>query len=179
MRHRLLACAVLLGAVGCGALENEDVAQVEWGLLVDNKALRMNTGKCVLNDTGNFKTLNCPSPFPNGQRFDFDGDTAGGFRVRNNDNQCITAPSTVWEGIAVSTTSGAVCGPSNGYAKWKVKQGGNLNGQFQLQNVRHSTYCMTEDLTLAGPYLRLKTCEASWPANSKQLMFLDPFGSSG
>jgi hypothetical protein len=177
MRHRLLACAVLLGAVGCGAMENEDVAQSEWGLLVDDKALRMDApgGRCVLYDNG-FKTLNCPSPFPNGQRFDFIGDTAGGFRVQNNSNQCITAPSSVWEGIPVTTTS--LCGP-NSYTKWKVKQGGNLNGQFQLQSVQYPWLCMTQDLAQAGPYLRLKTCQASWPANSTQVMSLDPFGSPG
>jgi hypothetical protein len=178
MRHRLLACAVLLGAVGCGAMEDEDVAQSEWGLLVDNKALRMDTpgGRCVLYDNG-FKTLSCPSPFPDGQRFDFISDSASSFRVKNNSHQCITAPSIVWEGIAVTTTF--LCGSSNSHAKWKVKQGGNLNGQFQLQSVQHPNYCMTEDLTLAGPYLRLKTCQASWPANSTQMMFLDPFGTPG
>jgi hypothetical protein len=174
MGYRALTCLLLLSALGCGAAEGgEELGESQEALdLWSDGILRMYDGKCVFPNNGNgWKTIDCPLTVPAARKFDLVSTSSGTFLVRDNNSpkQCIGGQgANLTAKLVPNCTEGAASD-----TKWRVWAGsGDLSTHFQLQNVAHSTQCLTQ-VDGAGAYMKLTTCTTAWPAQGKQILFMD------
>lgn len=171
MGYRALTCLLLLSALGCGAAEGgEDLGESQEALdLASDSILRVYDGKCVYPNNGNgWKTIDCPLTVPSARKFDLVSLPLNQFLVRDNNNQCIGSQGTNFTAKLVpNCTTGAATD-----TKWRIWFGsGDLSTHFQLQNIA-TNQCLTQ-VDGAGAYMRLADCTTVWPAQGKQIVFLD------
>lgn len=171
MGYRALTCLLLLSALGCGAAEGgEDLGESQEALdLASDGILRVYDGKCVYPNNGNgWKTIDCPLTVPFARKFDLVSLPFNQFLVRDNNSQCIGSQgANLTAKLVPNCTTGA---PSD--TKWRIWFGsGDLSTHFQLQNIA-TNQCLTQ-VDGAGTYMRLADCTTVWPAQGKQIVFLD------